>query len=106
MTTDMDADVDKDNKDKKAIWIRGLFMLLFLVIYGVAEVVVAAVAVIQFGWVVVTEERNPRLERLGASASEFIYEIVCFWTFVSERKPFPFSDWPTPRGASGPFGGA
>lgn len=82
------------SEEGESIWIRGLYMLLFVLIYGVAEVVVVAVACIQFGWVVVTEERNPRIERFGTSLSAFVYQLVRFWTFVSDDKPFPFGDWP------------
>jgi len=80
-----------------SIWLRGLFMLLFLLIYGVAEAVVVAVAVVQFGWCVLTEGRNLRLKGFAESLSEFIYQIVGFWTFTHDEKPFPFSDWPPPR---------
>jgi hypothetical protein len=76
-------------------------MLLFVLIYGVAEVVVGAVALTQFGWVVVAEERNPRLERLGRSLSEFVYQVVRYWTFVSDDRPFPFAEWPALKHGEG-----
>lgn len=76
------------------IWIRGLYMLLFVLIYGAAEIVLLAVTLFQFGSSVLTEERNPRLLRFAESLSEFIYQIVVFWTFVSDEKPFPFAEWP------------
>ncbi|MBW2291751.1 MAG: DUF4389 domain-containing protein [Deltaproteobacteria bacterium] len=84
-------------QEHESIWVRGLYMLLFVLIYGVAEVVVTAVCVIQFGWVVATEERNPRLERFGGSLSEFVYHVVRYWTFVSDERPFPFTEWPAPK---------
>ena len=93
MTTQADLHIDVEPNDE-SVWKRGLFMLLFVLIYGVAEAVVLAVAVVQFGWLVVAEEKNERLQRFGASLSAFIYEIVRFWTFVSDEKPFPFSEWP------------
>ena len=88
-------------QEGESIWIRGLYMLLFVLIYGVAEVVVTAVAVAQFGWVAVTEERNPRLERFGRSLSEFVYHVVRYWTFVSDDRPFPFAEWPAPKAGEG-----
>lgn len=106
-STAMSRELSRD----ESIWQRGFFMLFFLVIYAAAEAVVFLVAVIQFGCVVLRDERNPRLTALGESLSRFVYEIVRFWTFASEKKPFPFSDWPSPderqqgvegeRGASG-----
>ena len=87
-------------QSEQSIWLRGLFMLLFILIYGVAEVVVTAVALIQFGWIVASEQRNPRLERFGASLAEFIRDVIRYWTFVSDEIPFPFSEWPQAQGRS------
>jgi len=101
MTTQADLHIDVE-PTQESVWKRGLFMLLFVLIYGVAEAVVLAVAVVQFGWLVVAEERNERLQRFGASLSAFIFEIVRFWTFVSDEKPFPFSEWPDAGSGSDP----
>jgi len=97
MRVDAGPDVEKELLEG-GIWIRGLYMLLFVLIYGVAELVVAAVAVAQFGWIIVAHERNHRLERFGMSLSRFVYQVVCYWTFTSEFKPFPFSEWPDAEG--------
>ena len=74
---------------------RLLFMLLFFLIYSVAEFCLAAVVLIQIGFVLFTGERNQKLLELGGGLGLFIYEILRFMTFNSEKKPFPFSDWPT-----------
>ena len=75
--------------------IRLLFVILFALVYSAAEIVVLAVVVIQFGFVLVTGDRNPKLLDFGANLSKFVYQILQFGTFVSDRKPFPFSDWPS-----------
>ena len=95
MKTHTESD-ERTNPEEQGIWFRGLYMLLFVVIYGVAEIVVLAVTLLQFGWVVATKEHNPRLERFGESLSEFIRDVIRYWTFCSEDKPFPFSEWPQP----------
>lgn len=85
----------RGNIRRGEIWIRGFHMLLFAVIYSVVEVVLAAVVVFQFGFVLLSAQRNPALLKFGESLSRFIYEIVLFLTFNTEHKPFPFGDWPT-----------
>ncbi|UCF30397.1 MAG: DUF4389 domain-containing protein [bacterium] len=75
-------------------WLRGLFMLLFLLIYGVTEIIVAAVVLLQFLFVLVTGERNENLLRFGNSLSVFIYGIMLYWTYNTEERPFPFGRWP------------
>lgn len=78
----------------ESIWMRLLFIILFGVIYGVAEIVVCAVVVLQFGFVLFTDKRNSGLLEFGTNVSDFIYQILLYVTFNSDHKPFPFSDWP------------
>ena len=94
MSSDVQSHVETGSPEE-SIWIRGLFMLLFIVIYGVAELVVAAVTVIQFGWVAFSGDSNPRLGRFGASLSRFVYQTLQYWMFNSDEKPFPFTEWPS-----------
>ena len=78
-------------------WLRGLFMVLFIVIYGVTEILIGAVAVLQFLFVLFTGERNGQLLAFGSSLSRFVYLIIRFWTFNRDEKPFPFEAWPSAK---------
>lgn len=75
-------------------WKRFFFMILFAVIYNVAEMVFAAVVIIQAGFTLVTGARNERLLRFGGQLSAYVYRIFQYLTYNIEEKPFPFSDWP------------
>lgn len=75
-------------------WIRGLFMVLFAVIWGIAEVVLLGVVVFQFGSMVLVGKTNERLLGFGKDLARFIYEVTLFFTYNSEDKPFPFGPWP------------
>lgn len=86
----------KYNIKRGSVWLRLLYMILFAVIYSVAEMVLAAVVVLQFIFVLVTTQRNLRLLSLGASLSRFLYQIFLYLTFNSEQRPFPFDEWPSP----------
>ena len=79
---------------RKETWFRLLFVLLFLLISGVAEFVLMVVIVLQFGFVLICRERNRRLLAFGASLSKYFYLVLRFITFNTEQKPFPFGDWP------------
>ena len=70
-------------------------MLLFLLIYGVAEILISAVVVLQFFFVLFSGEQNVRLREFGSSLSIFVYQIMSYWTYNSEEKPFPFGGWPS-----------
>ncbi len=78
----------------KETWLRGLYMLLFILIAGVARFVIAVVVLFQFFSVLFTGNTNAQLLILGQNLSTYIYQITLFLTFNSERRPFPFGDWP------------
>jgi hypothetical protein len=85
--------VQSESQDD-GIWMRLLYMILFVFIYSVAEILLIAVVLMQIGFVVFSGERNQKLLSLGADISVFILEMLRYFTFNSERKPFPFSEWP------------
>lgn len=70
-------------------------MLLFAFLLGVAKFVVFTVVILQFLIVLLTEAPNAQLLQLGESLSAYIYQIMLFLTFNSEKRPYPFSDWPS-----------
>lgn len=85
----------KENLSNTTTWGRALFMILFGIIYSVAEVVIVAVVVIQFFIVLFSGETNGRLLRFGKELSQFIYQVFLYLTYNVEEKPFPFADWPS-----------
>lgn len=84
----------KQHISSKTTWLRGLFMLLFAVIYSIAEIVIVGVAVFQFLSTLVVGHTNERLLRFGAQLSTFVYQILQYVTYNSEERPFPFANWP------------
>lgn len=75
-------------------WRRGFYMAIFIVIYTAAEVLVFGIAAFQFFSRLFTGDLNPRLVEFAPGLSIYIYEILCFLTYESDERPFPFSDWP------------
>ena len=71
-------------------------MLVIVLLYSVSRLVVSAVVVLQFFWVLLTGETNKRLENLGQALATYTYQIICYLTFNTDERPFPFdADWPT-----------
>lgn len=85
----------KENLTAQETWIRGLFLLLFAFILGVAKVVTGAVVVLQFLFTVFSGAVNPNLQQFGASLSRFTYQVMLYLTYNSDEKPFPFKEWPS-----------
>lgn len=96
----MNAD-QKSQLANKQTWLRGLYMLLFVVIYHVAEFVIGAVVILQFLFSLFTGQVNARLLQFGHSLSRYAYQILRYLTFNSEQMPFPFDDWPSDDSAQG-----
>lgn len=92
----MNGDSTRDDVPMQERLIRGLFMLLFAIAFNIVEVVLLAVAVLQFLIVISTGTANDRLRLFGASLSAYAFQIFRFLTYNSERRPWPFSDWPPP----------
>ena len=82
-------------KNKRNIWIRGLFMLLMAFAFQVSGTVICIVTVIQFVLVLLNDAPNERLVSFGRSLGRYLQQIVNFLTFATEEIPIPFSDWPT-----------
>ena len=84
----------KENLKSGSTWIRGLYMLLFTVLYGIAEVVLTIVVLFQFGTKLVTGNTNDRLRELSENIATYIYQVIRFLGFNTEEKPYPFGEWP------------
>jgi hypothetical protein len=90
----MMSDTIKKNLKQTSVWKRGLYILLFAIFYGVAEVVLVAVIVFQFLLKLFTTELNRNLLVLGQNLSTYIYQILQYMTFNSDVRPYPFGEWP------------
>jgi len=88
------SDELKENFLSAVTWIRAIYMLVFAVIYSIAEILLVAVVIFQFLSRLVFGQSNERLLALGRSLAAFIFQIIQFLTYNSEDKPFPFGDWP------------
>ena len=84
----------KKNLSERSTWLRGLYMLLFAFLYNVAEVVMIAVALLQFIMKLLTGKTHPRVTAFAQSLCVYLYQIWQFLTFTSEALPFPFAPWP------------
>lgn len=75
-------------------WIRIAYMALFLVLLVLARSVLLILVILQMGIVVISGADNEKLRELGQSLSKWVFQTLLFVTFNSEKKSFPFDDWP------------
>ena len=87
---------EAENKPSaKETGIRLLFVILFAAIYSVAELVIVAVVIIQFGFSFISGGTNSKLLSFSGNLNRYVYAILQFVSFRDDDKPFPFSDWPS-----------
>ena len=79
--------------DRKAIWLRGLWMLVLAALFGVAETVLLFATVLQFAWMLFSGEKNSFLVEFGGSLGKWLNKTARFQTGASEEKPFPWTAW-------------
>ncbi|MCP4186996.1 MAG: DUF4389 domain-containing protein [Gammaproteobacteria bacterium] len=89
----MSDDLKKHLKDQNT-WIRGLYMLLFSFLAGIADFVLFGVVIFQFVHRLITGKVNERLLKLGQGLGSYIYQIIQFLTFNSDYHPYPLGAWP------------
>jgi hypothetical protein len=80
-------------------WKRGLFMVVFSMISGVAKLLVTIVAIFQFITLLFKGRVNESVIPFGQNLSTYLYQTTLFLTFKTDEMPFPFLDFPngTPR---------
>ena len=82
-------------------WIRIAYMALFLLLLILARSVLLLLILIQTGIVVTSGTDNEKLRELGQSLSKWVFQTLMFVTFNSEKKSYPFDDWPEPKFSEG-----
>lgn len=92
-----------EHQKGEPIGLRIVWMLLFLLVWQVAELLLAGVVLLQLICRLIYGAPNAGLLGFGDSLSQYLAQIGRFGTFNSESKPWPFADWPTPRPAQGEF---
>lgn len=84
----------KENATSAAVWMRGMYIIIFGVILYFAFALVWLLVVFQFLTKLFTGELNQQLKRFAAPLSRYVSQILSYITFQSDERPFPFSPWP------------
>lgn len=83
-----------DRPTAQAMWLRGLFMLLFMIGFGIGQWLLNFLAVVQFIWLLLAREPNQFIASFGNALSIWLAEIGRFLTAATEDKPFPWRPLP------------
>ncbi len=86
---------------QESILLRVLWMVLYVLVWQVAQLLLGAVVLIQLIYRLIYGAPNLSLMNFGDSLSQFMAQIGRFGSFHTEQKPWPFADWPAARAAEG-----
>ena len=87
------------SEERESLILRALWMLVFFFVWQLAELLLLVVVIAQLVLQAMSGKSNESLMELGDSLSQYVAQIGRFGTFNTDRKPWPMSDWPTPRPA-------
>ena len=87
----MDIKANAKNVD---VWTRGLFILLYAVIFYFLFGLIWLVVIFQFFIKLITGALNRPLLDFSDALNRYVSQILLYITFKSEQRPFPFSPWP------------
>ena len=88
----------KENAKNVDTWIRGLFIVIFGIIFYFLYIIIGLIVIFQFLTKVITGGLNANLMQFSLSMNRYVEQILMYITFHSEERPFPFSPWPAAGG--------
>lgn len=86
-----------ERAQRESIILRVLWMLVFLVVWQLAELLLGGLVLVQLIYRLVYGAPSASLMNFGDSLSQYLAQIGRFGSFHSDQKPWPFADWPAPR---------
>ncbi len=79
---------------KESLWIRLVYMILFLMVFSISESIVILTTVVAFAFQLFGQPVPSGVLFIGRTFARFIEQVILFLTFNTEHRPFPFSPWP------------
>jgi len=93
----MSDELDKivDNVSEPSFWFRILFMVAFAIAsYFIILPLIIVLSVAQMLFTLITGQVNANLRYFSATLALYVPQVMEYLTYLSEEKPYPFSDLP------------
>ncbi|MEM7178632.1 MAG: DUF4389 domain-containing protein [Pseudomonadota bacterium] len=94
-TIEGNSQAPKDSR--KTVWIRGLYMVFFVIAISITQTLINVIALVQFLSMLLLREPNEMLKQFGASLGRWLQQVTAFQSGATEDKPFPWAAWPTEK---------
>ena len=90
----METNAPDHTPSTRDVWMRGLFMFLFMIGFTFGVWLLNFLAIVQFVWLLLAREPNLFIARFGNSLSMWLAEIGRFLICATDDWPFPWRQWP------------
>ena len=77
---------------RKALAVRGIQMLIIGVMMNIGFTIIGFLALVQFLWMMFTNERNSSIVDLGVNIRDWYGTAIAFMFGNSDQKPFPWEN--------------
>lgn len=100
---DWSGDGERVGVDRSDVLIRAVYSVVFALIVGVLDTLLAVIVVFQLLFSLITETLpSSRLQRFANALIAYYYQVFRYLTHNDSLVPFPFSDLPEPLEPSRP----
>jgi len=90
----------KENVKKTDTWIRGLFIIVYGVVFYFLYLIIWLFVVFQFITKVITGDLNKNLSDTSGWLTDYATQILAYITFQSDEKPWPIGPMPGSTGGA------
>lgn len=80
---------------RKTIAIRFLYTLLFLIVLEIVKTIIQVTVLFQYVYLFATKRYSNPVRNFGNKVSAYAYKIMRYLSLSDNRRPFPFSEFPT-----------
>lgn len=77
-----------------AFWLQTVYIVLFLMVARLLDVLLVSLALIQWLFRLLTRGNNEFLSSFSYSLGVYYQQVTHYLTGCSDIKPFPFREWP------------
>jgi hypothetical protein len=79
---------------RKAIGIRLLYCVIFLIVFEIIKIIIQVTVLFQFVYLFITKEYNVPVRNFANKISFYGYRVIRYVTLNENQRPFPLSDFP------------
>ncbi len=79
---------------RNQIFIRLLFTILFLPIYGICNALVVLTTIFQFALLFITGQHSEPVRTFANHVVSYAYRVWRYFSLNSSQRPFPFAEFP------------